>query len=302
MASPTTIQMSKLFENFKILHLEVTDVCQAACPLCLREIDTTFNKQAQHHLSMDHILEILDEKTIANLDKMFMCGNYGDPAAGQNTLDIYYKFRKLNPNITLGMNTNGAIRQTDWWTELARILNQTKDYVVFSIDGLEDTNHIYRKNVSWNKLMENIHAFIKAGGNAHWDMLIYNHNKHQVDQCESLARQLGFKWFRAKVSKRSIKNLSWLQPPKGWENPVVGTGSIDCIADQEQSLYISAQAVLFKCCWLGVNEDWNLNNFETIQKTWGTDNCNIQCKRTCTTYQLKNSFHNQWQRSIDLTL
>jgi MoaA/NifB/PqqE/SkfB family radical SAM enzyme len=78
-----------------------------------------------HHLSVEQIKELVDDDTIRNLDKMFMCGNYGDPAAGKNTLEIFRYFRSINPTITLGMNTNGGLRSIDWWQELAEILNQT---------------------------------------------------------------------------------------------------------------------------------------------------------------------------------
>ena len=37
--------MLKLFETVKVLHLEPTDICQAACPLCAREIDFNFDKK-----------------------------------------------------------------------------------------------------------------------------------------------------------------------------------------------------------------------------------------------------------------
>ena len=146
--------------DIKVLHLEPTDVCQAACALCARETDKNFRKDCQHHLSMDRILRVFDKEKIQQLDKMFMCGNYGDPAAGKYTLDIYQEFRRINPNIVLGMNTNGAIQTTFWWYELAKIMNQPQDYVVFSIDGLESTNSTYRKNVVWNKLMSNARSFI----------------------------------------------------------------------------------------------------------------------------------------------
>ena len=99
---------------------------------------------------MHKILQIIDMDQISQLHKMFMCGNYGDPAAGKYTLNIYREFRKLNPKIVLGMNTNGALRNTLWWEELSRTFNRPEDYVVFSIDGLEDTNHVYRKNVDWS--------------------------------------------------------------------------------------------------------------------------------------------------------
>jgi len=120
---------------------------------------------------MDQILQVFGQEKIQQLDKMFMCGNYGDPAAGKNTLDIFQEFRKIIPDIVLGMNTNGGIQTTFWWYELAKIMNQPQDYVVFSIDGLESTNGTYRKNVVWNKLMSNARSFVEAGGSAHWDML-----------------------------------------------------------------------------------------------------------------------------------
>ena len=39
----------------KILHLEPTDVCNLACPLCAREIDTDFNKSIKNHLTIEQI-------------------------------------------------------------------------------------------------------------------------------------------------------------------------------------------------------------------------------------------------------
>ena len=191
---------------YKELHLESTDVCNLACPVCSREINTEFNKNKKHHLSIDQILNHLTDFDISQLDKMFMCGNYGDPAAGLHTIEIYNYFRNINPTIELGMNTNGSLKPGSYWTSLGSILNQSRDYVVFSIDGLEDTNHIYRINSDWHKIMENARCFIDAGGSAHWDMLVYKHNEHQVDACEQLAKDLGFKWFRAKVSKRPLAN------------------------------------------------------------------------------------------------
>jgi MoaA/NifB/PqqE/SkfB family radical SAM enzyme len=163
--------------------------------MCARETDTTFNKSSKHHLRVENIQQHFSDRVIARLDKMFMCGNYGDPAAGYYTMDIYNYFRKVNPEITLGMNTNGGLQNTVWWHELGCIMNQPQDYVVFSIDGNEDTNSVYRVNVNWTRLKENIKAFVSAGGKAHWDMLIYEHNQHQVDECEQLAREMGFNWF-----------------------------------------------------------------------------------------------------------
>lgn len=297
MALQVTIRILKL-HNIKVLHLEPTDVCQAACPLCHRETDLDFNKDIKQQLTVEQIQQVINREQIQQLDKMFMCGNYGDPAAGVNTLEIYQYFRKLNSSITLGMNTNGAIQHTQWWSQLGQILNRQRDYCVFSIDGLADTNHIYRKNVSWKNLMSNAEAFIQAGGQAHWDMLVYQHNQHQVNECEQLAKNLGFKWFRAKVSRRPLKN--GLELPVDWQAPSRHAGNIECRALKEQSMYIDAAGRASPCCWLGARQNNFITNIDQVSATWNTENPYPTCVASCSTDKNKTVFENQWQREVPL--
>ena len=292
MASLVTTRILTL-RDLKVLHLEPTDVCQAACPLCARETDVNFRKDQQHHLSINQILKVIDEDKIRQLDKMFMCGNYGDPAAGKYTLDIFNNFRSINPGITLGMNTNGAIQSTFWWHSLAKIMTQSRDYVVFSIDGLENTNATYRKNVNWDKLMSNIRAFIDAGGSAHWDMLVYKHNQHQVNECEQLARAMGFKWFRAKVSKRPFTET--LQFPTGWQPIKTQSTTIICHALVEKSAFIDAKGNLGPCCWLGTRQQNFITDIDAIPTQDPT--CSIVCGQT----SIGTAFDQQWQKEIELT-
>ena len=285
--------------RIRVLHIEPTDVCQAACPLCAREIDSEFRKDIKHHLRVEQIQQHFSDRVIGNLDKMFMCGNYGDPAAGYYTMDIYNYFRKVNPEIMLGMNTNGAVQSTFFWHALGRLFNQPKDYCVFSIDGLEDTNHVYRKNVNWQKLMSNVQAYIAAGGSAHWDMLVYKHNQHQVDACEQLARDMGFKWFRAKVSKRGFTDH--LEFPMGWQPPAVKPGPIKCHVLNEKSMYIDAQGRVSACCWLGATQrDFVKDDLATVKLTWKTDTPNLVCTSACSTNKNKTVFQDQWQREVQL--
>lgn len=284
--------------DIKVLHLESTDVCQAACPLCARETDHEFNRAQQHHLTISQISKHFSDRVIKNLDKMFMCGAYGDPAAAKYTLDIQQWFRQLNPNITLGMNTNGAIQNTNWWHELGCIFNRPLDYVVFSIDGLKDTNDTYRRGVDWRKLMANAGAYISAGGSAHWDMLVYRHNQHQVEECESLAREMGFSWFRAKVSNRGFTDA--LQSPLNWQPPVTGVGVIQCHALAEKSAYIDAQGRLSPCCWLGGFQNNTITDIRQVQDSWQSGTPNSTCQQACGTHDFKTNFGNQWRKETQL--
>ena len=49
------------------------------------------------------------------------------------------------------------------------IVSKGRGKINFSIDGLADTNPTYRVNANWDKVIENVKTFIKAGGPARWD-------------------------------------------------------------------------------------------------------------------------------------
>lgn len=292
--------------QIKVLHLEPTTVCNASCPQCHREDDRFFNSNRDSSdLVLEQVIENFSPEFIRNLDKMFMCGNFGDPAAGKDTVAIYQHFLAHNPGIVLGMNTNGSLRGVKWWQELAEIFSNPLSYVVFSIDGLEDTNPIYRRSTVWSKIMENAQAFIQAGGSAHWDMLIYQHNEHQIDQAKALAKEMGFTWFRAKVSKRFATNpVAFLQPPRQYQLPNVDNGPapIRCHALVEQSIYMAANGHVLPCCWFGAEvftlddraqhllEDWN----NRLIPSWQTNPHRI-CSATCAVDDKGTSFSKQWK-------
>ena len=91
------------------------------------------------------------------------------------------------------METNGGARKLDFWKNMGDISKRNKNAMMyFSIDGLADTNEIYRKKVNWDKLMANIEAYIGAGGMASWKWLIFKHNEHQVEEARELAKKMGF--------------------------------------------------------------------------------------------------------------
>ena len=297
--------------DIKILHLEPTTVCNAACPQCSRENTNLYNNNVnQSELSLSQCRELFSVDFIKKLDKLYMCGDFGDPTANTNIIEIFKYFRQCNPSITLGMNTNGSIQNTAWWHKIGNIFSNPKDYVVFSIDGLEDTNHLYRRNVSWHKVIENASEFIKAGGSAHWDMLVFNHNQHQVDDAIELAKNLGFKWFRSKVSKRFIDNpIEGLSPPTNLTLPNITSTKIKCKVFEDKSLYVSANGKKLPCCWIGnfaFNMDEKLkdmldsNNWADLINSWDTTPHHI-CTRICgVNDDNKSSFELQWNKEIQL--
>jgi len=310
---PVTTQMLTQFNlaEVDVLHIEPTTVCNAQCPQCDRQNPDLYNDDLQTELSLQEIKEVVSDDFIKKLRKMYMCGNFGDPAASKECLNIFRYFREINPNIELGMNTNGGLRDTNWWKQLAEILTGPLDYVVFSIDGLEDTNHIYRKKVNWNKLMQNVNAYISAGGIAHWDMLVFDHNQHQIKLAESIAKQLGFTWFRSKVSKRfSTMPVKFIDPPKDFDLPTIDNNTqIHCYALKEKSVFLSVKGFFLPCCFIGpyafdfdqeLSEALNTPHWKGVSDRWDSAPLPI-CKQSCAlTKQGKSNFEQQWRKEVAL--
>lgn len=282
-------------------------------------------------LTLSDIQKYIPHEFISQLDKMFMCGNFGDPTVAKHCKEIFQHFKTVNPSISLGMNTNGSTRTVDWWSSLGSVLGGEKDYVVFSLDGLHDTNHIYRRGTHWDKIIENAKAFIEAGGNAHWDMLVFEHNEHQIEEAKQLAIDLGFAFFRYKVSRRfnSIPIVG-LNKPKAFNDESKFTETISCHAMNEQSVYLSASGYLLPCCFIGNDihsmydekskqelatsmqdlgdfdiktndfyEILNHNLYGDIMSSWNNNPYKV-CSKSCRIADNKNVFSNQWRGEFNL--
>ena len=273
------------YADIKSIHLEVTQNCQANCPMCDRNMN---GKGINPHINLDELSledckKIFTPSFIAQLDTMYMCGNLGDPIVAKDTLEIFEYFRSHNPNMWLSMNTNAGAKNEEWWRDLATCLGRM-GAVIFSVDGLSDTNHIYRQGVVWSNVERNMKAFIAAGGRARWDFLIFEHNQHQVEEAEALATAWGCEKFMKKktgrfvtqdskkkdshqaVDRKGNKSAELKKPDQKYQNKALSKldviknkyGSMDayydaapvvCKVKKENSLFITAEGLALPCCW-----------------------------------------------------
>lgn len=185
-------------------HIEATSKCNLSCPQCARSPGGFLNPiLPMDELTIEDYKRIFDPDFCKQLDQIYFNGNYGDPCAS-SCLQEALLWLKGNGARQVNFFTNGSLRTPAWWTDTARILTGKHDYVAFSIDGLADTNHIYRKGANFDKIMENAQAFIDAGGYARWDFIKFKHNAHQVEEARELAKKMGFKKFVVKETARFL--------------------------------------------------------------------------------------------------
>jgi MoaA/NifB/PqqE/SkfB family radical SAM enzyme len=292
------------YKDIKTIHLEVTQNCQASCPMCDRNQNGgALNPHINlSELTLEDCKKIFEPEFIQQLDTMYMCGNLGDPIVARDTLEIFRYFRENNPNMWLSMNTNAGARDELWWIELARIYGRMGS-VIFSVDGLKDTNHVYRQGVNWDNVERSMRAFISAGGRARWDFLIFEHNQHQVEQAEQLANQWGFEKFVAKktgrfitqdsqkkeshqaVDRKGNQTAKLKKPDEKYVNGALKKqtlletkyGSMDayyeqtpirCKVKDEGNLFITAEGLALPCCWTaGRMYKW-WHNSPKVEQIW----------------------------------
>lgn len=193
------------FNELEQMHIELTNACNAACPMCVRFFNNSPLTRPDleiGQITLDKFKEYFPPEVIKRCKLILFCGVHGDPCVAKDVLEICEYIASVSKTTAVRMNTNGGMRKPDWWTKLGALFSKFPRsshsaywQLTFSIDGLEDTNHIYRRNVVWKNLIENVKAFINAGGSASWDYLIFEHNEHQIQDAMKLSKELGFTEF-----------------------------------------------------------------------------------------------------------
>jgi MoaA/NifB/PqqE/SkfB family radical SAM enzyme len=303
-----------MLDNVKEIHIEPTSLCNAQCPMCARNI---YGEKLNPYIKLKSLPvtwfhDNIKPSQIKNLNKIFFCGNVGDPASAPELIEIIKYFKKHNDKITIGLNTNGGLKTTEWWTRLGHTLQGHLDYCVFSIDGLEDTNHVYRRNVRWTKIMENVQSFIATGASAHWDMLVFEHNKHQVEEAKELADHMGFAWFRTKETDRwdTYTQDLGIQPANDYQPASYGR-NISCEKDRDNSVFLDYTGKYWPCCHMAeaylskigfelhsdIREHDNNELLREYKARLTTDTPFYICKRACGTTSGKRS---QWKNETQI--
>lgn len=178
------------------LQIEPTTFCNAKCPHCARfdEYGNLHPDLKLGHLDIDAITDNLELSRMHNLQLVILEGDKGDPIMHPKIEKIIDTFASAPSAPQIKLTTNGSIRSVSWWQNLAK-KNYKNLEILFSIDGLRDTNHLYRVGLDYDTIINNARAFISAGGDATWKFILFKHNEHQLNQVLELSKELGFEQF-----------------------------------------------------------------------------------------------------------
>jgi MoaA/NifB/PqqE/SkfB family radical SAM enzyme len=185
------------YEQIKDIHLEISSLCNAECPICNRRL----SGGPKNPIMIERAVTLGEFKAwfpidlIRRMKQLTLCGNYGDPMTAPDLISILRYFRSINSTCAISMNTNAGGRDAEFWKDLAEVIGKS-GRIVFSVDGLEDTNHLYRKGVNWEKVMTAMKAVTSTKKvRTVWEFLVFKHNQHQIAEARKLSEDLGMDEF-----------------------------------------------------------------------------------------------------------
>lgn len=262
-----------LYENgIERIHLELTNKCNASCPLCPRR---TYNPKKLTEVTLGNFKLFFPKSFLQQITHFSFCGNFGEPTLCKDILKIHEYIYSCNPNTCFNISTNGGARNVDFWSQLGKFyadIKDTKSSVKFCIDGLEDTNHLYRVNISWKLLMQHVAAFNSSGAISEWSFIPFKHNQHQFEEIQRLYKQLGFSilhlrhcrpindkdrhLFSYRHNNQTITLESTDDPFFiGFQREVSNAPQgMRCVARQKRELYVDCCGNVFPCCWYGTQD------------------------------------------------
>ena len=274
------------------IQWEPTSYCNANCIGCPRTdpetlLTTALIHKWQRHAPYKPFLKSINPKLLPNLKWITFNGNIGDAMMHPDIDKIIIESLMRNQNIHITIHTNGGGLHSKKWENIGKFINdnnlQHRILIIFSVDGLEDTNHLYRRNVQWKNINNNRKTLKKYNMYGTWRFIKFDHNKHQIDDARKLAEKWGWKFklnfpynenrikrllhtpnnpklFKEKLKEWnndnsdvtvSIKNERNNFSKKESELTPIPNQNTKCPWQEEKTIQLLSDYTVWPCCWTG---------------------------------------------------
>jgi len=283
------------FDDIEMVHVEATGKCNARCPMCSRydRLGNLHPDIEETHLPKDLFYKLFNEFFVKQINHVYFSGVYGDPCIHPDLIEFCQYL--IEKGIRVKVDTNAGYRKPKFWKNLA----EAGVHVNFAVDGLKDTNHLYRRDVRWDIVESNMRAFSQAGGTAQWNFIVFDHNEKDLEPAKELAKELGFD-FRIKITQKFKRFNSWhvfddskkqyeIKPPTNtlYRHTNIGKDiystvekvetdfstdyykkfdsvEIDCKSLNRKEIFLNYQGYVVPCCYLGTfyGSSANANQFK----------------------------------------
>ena len=162
----------------KDTELELTNLCNAKCPLCYRN-NKDYIAKSPYQRPLNEVIDQLNLFT--NLESIKLVGTISEPTLYK---DFFPLIEYLNSrDIEIEICTNGDTHQPSWWGELGKLLKKD-DKVFFTICGsTQELHEVYRKGTKLQYILDNASALRKFSKykNDYAQLIRFNYNDDDFD-------------------------------------------------------------------------------------------------------------------------
>jgi len=300
------------------VEIELSSKCNALCPGCRRTImDDRGIEYEKVNLDEQLIYKNFESLNLEDFS-VKLCGVLGDPILHPKMIEITRWLANKGSNVQI--STNASLQSEEYWKELGHLSCKSgKVYLHFSVDGLEETNSLYRVNTSYSLIERNMKAYSSEGGSGAWVFIEFDYNQHQKDEARKIANELGFEFYVRRAAKNSVNK--WKVPKrrkdidghfvvkeKGKHHQELDTYKkilkndykydpkvIDCKYKHGDEFFLTSTGMVWPCCYLWDEfQNKNSNLFDVLKFTKSQERWNDLAK-----YSFEEIFENSFYRDIE---
>jgi len=295
--------------ELRTVQWEPTSYCNANCIGCPRTDQETmltrphiveFQRHASESETQAFISSVTDPR-IKNLNRIIYNGDIGDAMMHPSIDKIITSVDQQRPEVRQTLHTNGGGPWASKFEKIGNYVSQQNPnaniFLVFSIDGLENTNHLYRRNVQWKHILKNAEILRKHKVQVRWRMNKFKHNEHQIDTARQIAKDWGWDfslnggtWGHDKVSdllNQPSDTKLYKEKLKNWKNFEFEQSEFDyhakptqsytdtCFWKKDKEIQVVSDMTVWPCCWTAHHHYQYWMNDERI---WNKEKINLSNK------------------------
>ena len=176
------------------IFADISTFCNAGCPQCHRTNRNGLGKADWLPLiqwSLDEFKQAYPKSTLDLTENIQLCGTWGDPIMNKDILDICKYVIDTSSLPSIRINTNGSIRDEDFWWELGVSCGKRLN-VIFGIDGKDYYQHqLYRKFTDLNKILNNMKTISMTRAKAISQTIVFEHNQDDIHEIKQMCLDHG---------------------------------------------------------------------------------------------------------------
>lgn len=190
--------------------IDPSNSCGLRCPGCVHSGKQTFWDWPHGALDQGVYKSFIEQHGPFAIE--LYLANYGEPLLSPDTPDFVRRARSL------GLPTFTSSSLSVPRKRVEALVESGLNFLIVSIDGAtRETYELYRRNGNFDLVISNLRYLVETKRRLgsytpvlHWQFLVFEHNRHEVERVIELAREIG------------VNQLALAQPFEvGWDDPDV---------------------------------------------------------------------------------